>query len=45
MGAPLAAILFSPAQAGLILLPVLSYHLLQLVLSAPLANRLARHPR
>jgi sodium/bile acid cotransporter 7 len=45
MGAPLAAILFPPAQAGLILLPVLSYHLLQLVLSAPLANRLARHPR
>jgi solute carrier family 10 (sodium/bile acid cotransporter), member 7 len=42
MGAPLAAILFPPAQAGLILLPVLSYHLLQLIVSAPLANRLAR---
>ena len=41
MGAPLAAILFPPAQAGLVLLPVLCYHLLQLVLSAPLAKRLA----
>jgi len=42
MGAPLAAILFSPADAGLILLPVLIYHLVQLILSAPLAKRLAR---
>lgn len=41
MGAPLAAILFSPADAGLVLLPALSYHLLQLMLSAPLAKRLA----
>lgn len=41
MGAPLAAILFSPADAGLVLLPALTYHLLQLVLSAPLAKRLA----
>jgi sodium/bile acid cotransporter 7 len=45
MGAPLAAILFPPAEAGLVLLPVLLYHLLQLVLSAPIANRLARPPR
>jgi sodium/bile acid cotransporter 7 len=42
MGAPLAAVLFPPAIAGVILLPVLAYHLLQLVLSAPLAARLAR---
>lgn len=42
MGAPLAAVLFPPATAGLVLLPVLVYHLLQLVLSAPLATRLAR---
>ena len=40
LGAPLASVLFSPAMAGLILLPVLVYHLLQLVLSAPLASRL-----
>ena len=43
MGAPLAAVLFPPAMAGIVLLPVLTYHLLQLVLSAPLATRLARH--
>jgi len=42
LGAPLAAVLFAPAVAGLLLLPVLVYHLLQLVLSAPLAARLSR---
>ncbi len=41
MGAPLAAVLFPPQIAGLVLLPLLIYHLLQLVASAPLANRLA----
>jgi solute carrier family 10 (sodium/bile acid cotransporter), member 7 len=45
MGAPLAAVLFPPGTAGLVLLPVLVYHLLQLVLSAPLASRLARAAR
>ena len=45
LGAPLAAVLFPPAVAGLLLLPVLTYHLLQLVLSAPLASRLAARPR
>ncbi|MDE1466856.1 bile acid:sodium symporter [Aurantiacibacter sp. D1-12] len=39
MGAPLAAVLFPPEIAGLVLLPVLIYHLLQLVISAPLASR------
>lgn len=43
LGAPLASVLFPPAIAGLLLLPVLVYHLLQLILSAPLANRLSRH--
>ncbi|MBO9518934.1 MAG: bile acid:sodium symporter [Porphyrobacter sp.] len=42
LGAPLASLLFPPAVAGLLLLPVLTYHLLQLVISAPLANRLSR---
>jgi sodium/bile acid cotransporter 7 len=42
LGAPLASVLFPPAIAGLLLLPVLTYHLLQLVLSAPLAGRLNR---
>ncbi len=45
MGAPLAAVLFPPQVAGMVLLPLLAYHLLQLVVSAPLATRLARHPR
>ena len=40
MGAPLAAVLFPPQVAGMVLLPLLIYHLLQLVASAPLANRL-----
>ena len=45
LGAPLASVLYPPAIAGLLLLPVLTYHLLQLVLSAPLASRLAAPPR
>lgn len=44
LGAPLASVLFPPAVAGLLLLPVLTYHLLQLVISAPLAGRLNRSP-
>lgn len=42
MGAPLATVLFAPEVAGIILLPVLLYHLAQLVLSAPIAQRLHR---
>ncbi len=42
IGAPLAAIIFPPERAGMILLPLLVYHLVQLVLSAPLAVQLAR---
>jgi solute carrier family 10 (sodium/bile acid cotransporter), member 7 len=42
MGAPLASLLFEPRLAGMILLPALIYHLAQLVISAPLAARLAR---
>lgn len=40
-GAPMAAILFGSA-AGLILLPTIIYHMMQLLLSAPIAARLAR---
>ena len=40
MGAPLALVLFAPATAGIILLPILLYHLAQLVIAAPLATRL-----
>ena len=46
IGAPLATVLFAPAVAGFLILPLLLYHLLQLVLAAPLASRLsAGHPR
>ena len=40
MGAPLAAVLFPPQIAGVILLPILLYHLVQLVIAAPIAQRL-----
>ncbi len=40
MGAPLATVLFAPTTAGIVLLPILIYHLAQLVLAAPLAARL-----
>ncbi len=42
IGAPLAAILFSPQVAGFVIAPLLVYHLAQLVLAAPLASRFAR---
>jgi sodium/bile acid cotransporter 7 len=42
MGAPLAAVLFSPAMAGVVLLPLLLYHLVQLIVAAPIATRLSR---
>jgi sodium/bile acid cotransporter 7 len=42
IGAPLAAILFPPSAAGFVIAPLLLYHLVQLVLAAPLAIRLAR---
>lgn len=38
-GAPMAAILFG-SEAGLILLPAIIYHISQLIVSAPLAQRL-----
>lgn len=40
-GAPMAAILFGSA-AGLIVLPAIIYHMAQLLLSAPIAKRLAK---
>lgn len=42
VGAPLAAILFAPEAGGFLIAPLLLYHLLQLVLAAPLASWLAR---
>ena len=40
MGAPLATVLFKPAVAGTILLPLLLYHLAQMIVAAPVAARL-----
>lgn len=42
MGAPLATILFAPSVAGIVLLPALLYHLVQLIIAAPIAARLRR---
>ncbi|WP_394728338.1 bile acid:sodium symporter [Altererythrobacter sp. GH1-8] len=41
IGAPLAAILFAPEIAGFVIAPLLLYHLLQLIIAAPLASLLA----
>jgi solute carrier family 10 (sodium/bile acid cotransporter), member 7 len=41
-GAPMAALLFPPEIAGVMILPAIFYHQLQLIVSAPLAARLAR---
>ena len=41
IGAPLAAIMFTPEVAGFVIAPLLLYHLLQLMLAAPLASRFA----
>lgn len=40
MGAPLATVLFPASVAGIILLPLLIYHLVQMVVAAPIAARL-----
>ena len=42
IGVPLGTILFPPERAGLVLLPLLIYHLVQLVVAAPISSRLAR---
>lgn len=44
IGAPMAALLFPPTLAGLMIVPTILYHQLQLIASAPLAKRLARDP-
>jgi solute carrier family 10 (sodium/bile acid cotransporter), member 7 len=41
-GAPMARILFPAAQAGLIIIPLMLYHQLQLIISAWIAARLSR---
>ena len=45
VGAPLATILFPPSEAGFMVVALLLYHFSQLVVAAPIANRLAQSPR
>ena len=40
MGAPLAMVLFPSAVAGVIIVPLLTYHLAQMIVAAPIAARL-----
>jgi sodium/bile acid cotransporter 7 len=40
MGAPLAMVLFPSAMAGVIIVPLLTYHLAQMIIAAPIAARL-----
>lgn len=42
IGVPLATILFVPAVAGFIVVPLLLYHLFQLIVAAPIADTLRR---
>ncbi|OZA92406.1 MAG: bile acid:sodium symporter [Erythrobacter sp. 34-65-8] len=42
IGVPLGALIFPVEIAGFVLLPLLLYHLFQLVIAAPLASRLAK---
>lgn len=43
-GAPMAAILFAPAEAGLMILPLMIFHQMQLIACALLAQKFGEHP-
>ncbi|GAA3710702.1 bile acid:sodium symporter [Sphingomonas cynarae] len=43
-GVPMAGVLFSPAQVGVVLLPVMLFHQIQLIACAMLARRYAERP-
>jgi sodium/bile acid cotransporter 7 len=40
MGAPLATVIFPAADVGIIILPLVVYHLVQMIVAAPIASRL-----
>jgi sodium/bile acid cotransporter 7 len=40
MGAPLATVIFPSTDAGIIILPLVVYHLVQMIVAAPMATRL-----
>lgn len=43
-GAPMAAILFAPAEAGIMILPLMIFHQMQLIACALLAQKFAERP-
>lgn len=43
-GAPMAAAIFSPAAAGVALIPLMIFHQIQLMACAAIAQRYARRP-
>jgi sodium/bile acid cotransporter 7 len=45
MGAPLATVIFPSAAAGIIILPLVVYHLVQMIVAAPMASRLRAEGR
>jgi sodium/bile acid cotransporter 7 len=42
MGAPLATVIFPAASAGIVIMPLVVYHFVQMIVAAPLAGRLGR---
>lgn len=40
MGAPLATVIFPAAAVGIVILPLIVYHLVQMIVAAPIASRL-----
>lgn len=45
MGAPLATVIFPAASAGIVMMPLLVYHLAQMVVAAPVAGRMREEPQ
>ncbi len=43
-GVPMAGVLFAPAQVGVVLLPVMLFHQIQLIACAMIARRNAERP-
>lgn len=42
MGAPLATVIFPAGDAGIVILPLIVYHLVQMMVAAPIASRLRK---
>jgi len=44
-GLPMASVLFSGGQVGLVVIPLMLFHQIQLMVCAVLAQRYAKHPQ